>query len=237
MLVKRKSLFIGIAIVTLIGVFVFSAGKLTQRIGIEDNKNTCTFDSQTVKMPSDSSKNVFANSLTEIDKIDRITPGSQTGDSRFAYLWIKGDNEVPIFAPSDGTLVKIAYKNRVDVGPGMSKPDYDLTFLVDCQTIYQINHVTNPVPDIVALKPNNDPYQIKPGLPLGENDTKPLKNIAVKAGQKLGTTSGSPNAHNFDFGLFINGAAVCPFERFDSTLRSKWLDLFGGNKCEVSGNY
>lgn len=237
MLVKRKSLFIGIAIVTLIGVFVFSAGKLAQRIWIEDNKNTCTFDSQTVKMPSDSSKNVFANSLTEIDKIDRITPGSQTGDSRFTYLWIKGDNEVPIFAPSDGTLVKIAYKNRIDVGPGMSQPDYDLTFLVDCQTIYQINHVTNPVSYIVALKLNADPYQIKPGIALDEKETKPLKNIVVKAGQKLGSTSGSPNAHNFDFGLFINGAAVCPFERFDGTLRSKWLDLFGGNKCEVSGNY
>lgn len=236
-LVKPRSIFIGIAFAGLIGVFAFGIGKLTDRIGIEDNKNTCIFDSQTVEMPSDSSKNVFANPLTEIDKIDRITPGNQTGDSRFTYLWIKGDNEVPIFAPSDGTLVKIAYKNRIDVGPGMSQPDYDLTFLVDCQTIYQINHVTNPVPDIVALKPNADPYQIKPGIALGEKETKPLKNIVVKAGQKLGSTSDSPNAHNFDFGLFINGVAVCPFERFDGALRSSWLALFRTGKCEVSGNY
>lgn len=237
MLIKRKSLFAGIVILTLIGVFVLGARKLTQRTGTEDGKNTCVFDSRTVEVLFNSDKNFFPNSLTEIDKIDRITPGSQTGDSRFIYLWIKGDNEIPVFAPSNGTLVKIAYKNRIDIGPEMSKPDYDLTFLVDCKTIYQINHVTNPVLDIVALKPNNNPYQIKPGLPLDDKETKPLKNIAVKAGQKLGTTSGSPNAHNFDFGVFINGVAVCPFEKFDDNFRSSWLALFKEGECEVSGNY
>lgn len=200
-------------------------------------KGTCSIFGRTVEAPVQTANNIFKLAPAKIEAINKITPGSQTGDPRFTYLWIKGGKEVPVFAPADGVLVKITYKTRVGVDAGMLSPDYDLTFLSDCQTLYQINHITNPIPGIAALRPNEQPHKLTKGSPISEQDTLPKQNITIRAGTQLGTTTGTPNAHNFDFGIFVDRSAVCPYSKFEELLRSEWLALFRGNTCEVSGTY
>ena len=209
----------------------------TSNSPIAAKKNNCLVGSVMVEVSRESAEKAFTNALTDIKMIDHISPGSQVGDKRFTYLWIKSNQKVPVFAPADGTLIKISYKTRVDVGPGMSSPDYDLTFLVDCHTMYRINHITDPNPEIAALKPNAEPLQLGKGLAApSEQDTKPSKNIMVKAGDQIGTTTGTPAAHNWDFGVFIDQTSTCPYEKYSEPLRTNWLALFKGVACEVNGN-
>ena len=201
-------------------------------------KNTCPVGFGTVEVPRQSAEGAFTNALTDISMIDHISPGDQVGDKRFTYLWIKNAQRVPVFAPADGTLILISYKTRVDLDPGMSSPDYDLTFLVDCHTMYRINHITDPNPEIAALKPISGPQKLGKGLPAPrDEDIKPKKNIMVKTGDQIGTTTGTPAAHNWDFGVFVDQASSCPYEKFGEPLRSAWLALFKGTACEVSGNF
>ena len=208
-------------------------------------KNICSVASGMVEVPRETADSAFMSAITNIDSISVISPGKLVGDSRFTYLWIKNQQRVPVYAPADGTLIKISYKNRVDLPPGMSTPDYDLTFLVDCHTMYRFNHITDPNPEIAALKPIAVPLQIGKGYPApSDKDTNPKSNIMVKVGQQIGTTTGTPAAHNWDFGLFIDQVSTCPYEKFNEPIRSAWLALLGditkpikGTACEVNGNY
>lgn len=207
-------------------------------------KITCSVAGQNVEIARESSDGAFTASITDIDKISVISPGKLVGDARLTYLWIKDKQRVPVFAPADGTLIHINYKTRVDLPPGMSKPDYDLLFLVDCKTMYRLNHITDPNPEIAALKPIAEPLQLGKGHAApSDKDTTPKVNIIVKAGQQIGTTTGTPAAQNFDFGLFIDQVSVCPYEKFNEPIRSAWLTLLGdttkpikGTPCEVSGD-
>lgn len=179
---------------------------------------------------------VFQTPITTISNISRITPGSGTGDARYTYLWIKNGSRIPIFAPADGTLIKITYKVRTDLPSSMSEPDYDLAFQADCHTTYVINHITDPREDIAAVKPISEPIKLQPGSGVNDNDTKPTQAIQVKAGEQIGTTAGTPAAHNFDFGMFVDNQATCPYEKFSEPIRSSWLGLFGSASCIVSGH-
>lgn len=211
-------------------------------------KNICPFGSVMVTPARASAAGAFTSAITSIGSIAVISPGKLVGDSRFTYLWNKDGQRVPVFAPADGTLVKISYKTRADVAPGMSTPDYDLVFLVDCHTLYRINHITDPTSEIANLKPIREPLQIGNGYPApSEAQTTPIKYSMVKAGQQIGTTVGTPAAHNWDFGIFVDHMAVCPYEQFPEPIRSAWLALFGNAKidmkpmadvmCDVSGTF
>lgn len=214
------------------------------------SKITCPVSSGTVEVPRESAVGAFTSPITNIDTIAVISPGKFVGDSRFTYLQIKNQQRTPVFAPADGTLIKISYKTRIDLSPGLSSmPDYDLTFLVDCHTMYRVNHITNPNPEIAALRPNAEPLQLGKGLPApSDADTQPKTNIMVKAGQQIGTTTGTPNAHNWDFGVFIDQASTCPYKQFNEPPQSAWLALLGdaikdptkpipGTTCDVNGNF
>lgn len=205
----------------------------------ETNKNdVCQVGHDMVQVPKESTDGAFIHALTNIDSIDHIAAGNQAPDQRFTYLWIKGSQRIPIFAPADGTLIKISYKTRVDIDPNMSFPDYDLTFLVDCHTMYRINHITDPSPEIAALKPNVKPLALGVNRPAPSDEaTKPKQYIKVKAGQQIGTTTGTPSAHNWDFGIFVDAQATCPYEKFNEPIRSSWLALIKGAACSSSGHF
>lgn len=147
-----------------------------------------------------------------------------------------GGSSIPVFAPADGKLVKISYKVRTDLPPSMSKPDYDLVFQADCHTTFVINHITDPRPDIEGTKPIAEPIQLKPGSGVNDKDTIPISEIMVKAGEQIGTTTGTPAARNFDFGVFTDNEAICPYEKFNEPIRYSWLGLFRGVSCQVSGH-
>lgn len=51
-------------------------------------------------------------------------------------------------------------------------------------------------------------------------------------------------AHNFDFGIFVDQEATCPYEKFNEPIRTAWLVLLGdttkpikGTVCEVNGMF
>lgn len=212
-------------------------------IPADGKKNTCSVLGSNVEAPRASAKGAFTSGITDINTIAAISSGKQVGDPRVTYLWIKDKKRIPVYAPADGTLIKIEYKNRADLPPSMSMPDYDLTFLVDCRTMYSINHITDPIPELSELKVGSEPQQVVPGHPAPSEMSKPKANLTVKAGQQLGTTTGTPAAHNWDFGLFVDNMAKCPYEEFAEPIRAAWLALMGdstkpipGTKCEVSGN-
>jgi hypothetical protein len=77
----------------------------------------------------------------------------------------------------------------------------------------------------------------------------PKTNIKVRAGDDLGTTSGTPQAHDFDFAVGIAQTSsggewmtVCPFSVFKDPLKTQLMDLLGpkngspqpGYQCDVA---
>lgn len=132
----------------------------------------------------------FTHDFTEVDKINSVEPTIITpGNSRHrAWLNIVS-GKVPVYAPVDSELVNGVYKNA------RGALDYDLHFQVSCEIWYLINHVTEPVDKIKNAFPKT---------PQTDTRTNPSfkEPIKVKAGELLGYTTGTPVAHNFDFGVF-----------------------------------
>ena len=164
---------------------------------------------------------------TDASKIAYITPG--LGDPRFVYAQIaSAGSSVNIYAPAPGVLYLISHKTP-EFG---AANDYDLIFFVDCNTIFRINHVTDPRPDIKAAYPAGNLPSI--GYTTGQKGTGfiikrmiPTKRIVVRAGDLIGTTTGTPLAHNFDFGLFIKFLSVCPFNHYAEPYKTTFMNLLG----------
>ncbi len=132
----------------------------------------------------------FTHDFTEVDKISSAEPTIITpGNSRHrAWLNIRS-GKVPVYAPVDSELVNGVYKNA------RGALDYDLHFQVSCEIWYLINHLTEPVDKIKNAFPQVPQTDTKINPPFKE----PIK---FKAGELLGYTTGTPVAHNFDFGVF-----------------------------------
>lgn len=184
----------------------------------------------------DSAKGAFKEMPFKTDEIKVVTLGKETNDSRFLYPWVKND-KTNIYAPADGVLYKIRHK-VYEVG-GQKGNDYDIFFQVSCDTAYRFNHISNPRDDIKATYPAGN-------LPSGDYDkggqdiaerVKPVKAIAVKAGDHLGYTTGTPGAHSFDFAVGVAGTnpqalegelySVCPFSLFNEPLKTNLMNLLG----------
>lgn len=182
----------------------------------------------------------FTNKPFDTANIRFITAGESTasGDPRFTYQWIESGKSVTIYAPADGKLVTIRHK----VAPqsdGTTYRDFDIFFEVDtdCQAIYRFNHITNLRSDIEATYRGGEDQPTGDYLNGGQDDPKlivPLKEIHVSAGEKLGTTTGTPVAHNFDYALSIlkkkpdtdySGTAICPLDVFPSSISTSLINL------------
>lgn len=174
------------------------------------------------------SKVQFTHDFTDVDKISSVEPTIITpGNSRHrAWLNIRSD-KVPIFAPVDSELISGVYKNA------RGALDYDLHFQVSCEIWYLINHVIDPVGKIENVFPKTPQTDTRTNPPFKE----PIK---VMAGELLGYTTGTPVAHNFDFGVFdLNHSNdglpgdegskygkeanfICPFDVLPDELRKKY---------------
>ena len=192
----------------------------------------------------------FPNDITDSGKILKITPTSLIASKMQdrAWLWIDTSktNKVPIYSPVDADLVRGVYK----ISKSINTIDYDLHFQVSCEVWFYINHISDPVEKIKTVFPD------KPA-----NNTSILTQINppihFKAGDLIGYTTGTYQAHNFDFAVFdlnhtnnLIGDAqnldprfknfICPFDVFPSNLKDiyyKKLDpqLISESNCEDKG--
>lgn len=166
-----------------------------------------------------------------------ITNGEETADARFAYIWVKesgGSGSANIYAPADGALIRIRHKVPNAV---FDSNDWDFFFLAACDptkrtegdTIFRFNHITHPRADLLAAYAFGSlpAPEIEPVFNEHEERQVPLVNITVRAGELLGSTRGTPTAHDFDFTISILNATVCPFEVLPEPHKSALLGLLG----------
>jgi len=180
-------------------------------------------------VPCTSSPKVqFTNDFTEVDKIKSVEPTIITPGNPRHRAWLNiASGKVPVYAPVDSELVNGVYKNA------RGALDYDLHFQVSCEIWYLINHVTEPVDKIKNAFPKTPQTDTRTNPPLKES-------INFKAGELLGYTTGTPLAHNFDFGVFdLNNFNkglptdeglkygkeanfICPFDMLPETIKKSY---------------
>lgn len=134
----------------------------------------------------------FSHDLTDSSKINKVTPPFINGGNiqDRAFLWINpAGKKVPIYAPADAELVEGIYKNAKD------NLDYDLWFQINCTWWFFINHISDPIDQIKQALPAEPASSTR-------NRNKISPHIQFKAGDLIGYTTGTNQAHNFDFGVF-----------------------------------
>jgi hypothetical protein len=186
-----------------------------------------------------SADGLFTSAPFEASDLSLITNGEETNDRRFSYQWIRDGRQASLFAPADGVLVRIRHKTENP--PDFPSDDYDLFFLVACDpdardTLLRFNHVTDPRPDIKSAYAFG-PLPAPSFNPFEEHEERqvPTTNIQVRAGELLGTTTGTPFAHNFDFMISVNNVATCPFVVLSEPYRSTLLGLLGPLSASPGG--
>ncbi|MHB1090310.1 MAG: hypothetical protein ACYC06_06640 [Ilumatobacteraceae bacterium] len=169
-----------------------------------------------------------------------ITNGEETNDARFAYVWLKNPSTpMAIYAPADGVLVTIRHLTANNFFPS---DDYQLVFNLSltCNDYFRFNHFTAPRADIKAA------YQYgnlcsscfdDNGNPTARYEEReiPKVKVAVKAGDLLGYTTGTPNAHDWDFAIQISDKTVCPFSVLAEPHKTTLLNLLGPKSATPSG--
>ena len=208
---------------------------LTNELAPTQSQVCSAYGNRSVNIGYTSPLGVFTRPPFHADDLSIITNGEDTNDARFSYQWIKNQGElIDIFAPADGVLVRIRHK--AENLPDFASDDFDLFFLIACDpdqpamrdTVVRFNHITNPRPDIKAAyafgelgAPTFNPFDEH------EDRQVPLTNIAVKAGDYIGSTSGTPFARNFDFLIGIDQIPVCPFSVLEEPHRTMLMNLLG----------
>jgi hypothetical protein len=191
-----------------------------------------------------SSDGAFTHAPFNAADLSLITNGQETNDPRFAYNWIRNrGSRINIYAPADGVLVRLRHKTA---NAQFNSDDFDLFLLVACDpsqpvsrdTLVRFNHITHPRDDIRAAYaagslPSQD-LTVDPPIEY-EDRQVPLSNIAVKAGDLLGSTSGTPTGNNFDFMIAINNATVCPFTPLAEPHRATLLAMLGPQRVSPAG--
>lgn len=169
-----------------------------------------------------------------------ITNGEETNDGRFSYVWLKNPSTpMAIYAPADGVLVTIRHLTATKFFPS---DDYQLVFALSltCTDFFRFNHITAPRADIKAA------YQFgnlcsscfdDSGNPTARYEEReiPKVKVAVKAGELLGYTTGTPTAHDWDFTIQISEKTVCPYSVLAEPHKSTLLSLLGPKSATPFG--
>ncbi len=206
-----------------------------------------SYGGRTVPVWHKSVSGVFTHAPFAASDLNLITNGIDTNDPRFSYPWVKqvqGQPVAPIniYAPADGVLIRMRHKAQNL--PEFDSDDYDLFFLVACDpaqpdkhVVVRFNHITDPRPDIkaaFAFGSLGAPV-FKPVFNEHEERQVPVTNIAVRAGDYLGRTSGTPVAHDFDFMIAIDDVTVCPYEVLKEPYRTQLLNMLGPGSASPFG--
>ena len=182
--------------------------------------------------PGDLPRITFERHITDLARIRLIvTAGALSGDEIKAHAHFRTDGSaVPLYAPADMTLTHGTW-----VG---ASNDYGLIFQVNARYRLILGHVTSPRADIVAAISMADPSS-------RHEEVSPP--ITIRAGELIGTSSGTAAVNGIDFGLYDFAAdvqsanltryqaeefwqkqhGVCPFGYFSDALRPGYEALFG----------
>jgi hypothetical protein len=214
----------------------------------------------TTAEPSDGSQACVSNpdprlthAITDLDKIGFIVPvvvPSGNWLKNRTYFHIKDDPatgsgyKVPVYAPVDMVLTGIIryVESTTDFQGNLVEQDqFDIRFTVSCEVTIGFDHVALLVGEAAKVQPTE-----------AVRDTRDaMKSVRVeyRAGDLIGETSGTTNAHTWDFLMnnserplqYANQAryeavgdlktvltAACPYDYYDDELRAAYLALAGG---------
>ena len=138
-----------------------------------------------------------------MSKIDLILPPFVISGDRFksrSYVWIGRDAngeyyEVPVCAPVDSKLMSITYyveSMRNEQGEQVDVGQYSLDFQVSCEVSYGFDHLWRLADDVAALAPTEPVRSTRGNFRLATP-------LSMKAGELIGYTTGTVQAHNWDF--------------------------------------
>ena len=179
---------------------------------------------------------VFTHDITDVWRISQITPpgniSSDGGVTSHSYIDIADGKQVPVYAPVDMRLGNGAFY----IENGLL--GYILWFQVSCEVTIKFDHIAEPVDAIRIAFPS------VPQSGTRDNILNEDGNAVLKAGDLIGHTSGTSEAHNWDFGVYntsifpnpvtsgianlddLDKGADCGYDYFSSELRQAYRDLF-----------
>ncbi len=180
---------------------------------------------------------VFESEVVDMSVVDSIVPlGSVTGDriSDTTYLYMTGQAQEPVYAPTDGVLYQLAYYHM----PWEETPMYLLFFQTSCEVGYHLDNLIS-VSEPIAAAMQETPV-IGSSLVID-----PIVFVSVEAGDLVGTVDATGPEAPLYFGTinlakpvdYINPAryseskrtlfADCPYDYYSAPLRDTYYQLFG----------
>lgn len=229
----RKMFFflLGLILFTFLAVMYLPKIRIDKLLSINFVENDAPANCQKNPNP------LFPQLITDLTKVQMITPPGSIEEGQqqkimktHAYIVVK--ERVPVYAPVDSDLYKGAFYTEEEMN------QYSVFFNVSCEVYYMFDHIQEPVDKIKLALPQ------QPSTTTQTSSVSPL--IAFKAGELIGYTTGTKNAHHFDFGVYNrtmnNGLnksypdinfysrdylAICPFIVFHQQNKDKYTQLFG----------
>jgi hypothetical protein len=227
-IVKRILIVFGVIVVILIvlGGF-FGKRKINNGRGVFSSPESV--NCKNVLLPQ------FSHHITEMEDVTLVQPGGgveKYGNKNIikSHSYIVVDGEVPIYAPTDS----LAFEGANYMEEGMEQ--YSVFFQVTCDVFYLFDHIHKPVDKLkneFTRRPTED------------SRTFSIGPIEFSGGELIGYTTGTMNAHHFDFGLFdmtkhnpYTGYtniviserdywSICPFDNFPQNMRIEYTSHFG----------
>jgi len=173
----------------------------------------------------------FTHHFTDVSTIDSIIPPvfrNSKGTMPTTLINIQG--KVPLYMPTSGKLTQGSYHNEQGAQFYMWEVD------VGCGTTVVFDHVTEPVEKIKRLFPIT---------PRDDTRTEPFDTfLEMAAGELVGHTTGTVNAHNWNFAVYDAAeknylweegefndrpkyyTQVCPFRYYGESMAKPYEDLF-----------
>ena len=196
-------------------------------------------------VPCESNENpVFTNHITDLTKIETITPPGAVSDETIAqhsYIFIRQHGpvqSVPVYAPIDSELVNVVWVLEGD------KEQHLLTIQVSCEVWIRLDPVNDVVDKILAVR------SASPGVD-SRDGVRVAPAVQFEAGELIGYSSGGlPECCPvWDFGVyntsrpnaFANPARTqrasqrkyvdCPYDYFTEPLKGQYYALLGIGTC------
>ena len=230
--------FVALILILLVGAVVG-----VSVIVINQNKKTVAGSSNHTACVSNPNA-MFTHDFTEPDKLSFIQPPAITDTNIRDQSWPSIDTtktvRVFMYAPADAYLISGIYKvEKV----GQSATDYDLWFQISYERWFFINHISNPVDQVKDLLPKSPNTSAANGSSATAGRVVIKPSIFFKSGEKLGYTTGTSQAHNFDLGVFDNNHqnimpisykqgpegrerhAICSFDLFPAEIKVKFYEI------------